>query len=35
MSRMKMLKLTELMQRRKCLVNGGWDGVEMTMDVKI
>ena len=35
MSRMKLLRLMDLMQRKKCLVNGGGDGGEMTMDVKI
>ena len=35
MSRMKLLRLMDLMQRKKGLVNGGGDGCEMTMDVKI
>ena len=35
MSRMKLLRFMDLMQRKKCLVNGGGDGGEMTMDVKI
>ena len=35
MSRMKLLRLINLMQRKKCLVNGGGDGGEMTRDVKI
>ena len=35
MSRMKLLRLMDFMQRKKCLVNGGGDGGEMTRDVKI
>ena len=35
MSGMKLSRLMDLMQRKKCLVNGGGDGGEMTMDVKI
>ena len=34
MSRMKLLRLMDLMQRKKCLVKGG-EGGEMTRDVKI
>ena len=35
MSRMKLLRLIDLMQRKKCSVSGGGDGGEMTRDVKI
>ena len=35
MSRMKLLRFMDLMQRKKCLGNGGGDGGGMTMDVKI
>ena len=35
MSRMKLLRLMDLMQRKKCSVNGGGDGGEMTRYVKI
>ena len=34
MSRMKLLRLMDLMQQKKCSVNGG-DGGEMSRDVKI
>ena len=34
-SRMKLLSLMNLIQRKKCLVNGGGGGGEMTRDVKI
>ena len=32
---MKLLRLMDLMQRKKCLVNGGGNRGEMTTDVKI
>ena len=35
MSRMKLLKLMDLMQRNECLVNGRGDGGDITRDVKI
>ena len=35
MSRMKLLRLMNLMQRKKCLGNGGGDGDEITRDVRI
>ena len=35
MSRMKLLRLIDLMPRKKYSVNGGEDGGEMTRDVKI
>jgi len=34
MSRMKLLRLMDLMQRKKCLVNGRGDGGEITRDVE-
>ena len=35
MSRMKLLRLMDMMQRKKCLVKGGGEGGKMTRDVKI
>ena len=33
MSRMKLLRLMDLMQRKKCLVKGGGEGGEMTIEM--